>query len=152
MTTHLHPYFHSPKTSSWHGTKLITETTLPLLLSFHFITDNQPAYETSNIWFHLIKIDVTGQCASVNENIFVKTLSHCHSCRCVTSAEIPQYMKFIISCNMLGANFEAFKLVTFHVKVFWVVMPCGIVVRYQRFRDPCCLHFHFISPFRWRQH
>jgi hypothetical protein len=25
------------------------------------------------------------------------------------------------------------------VKVFWVVMPCSVVVGYQHFRGPCCL-------------
>jgi len=29
--------------------------------------------------------------------------------------------------------------------VFWVVTPCSAVSGYQRFRDPCCLHFHFTS-------
>jgi hypothetical protein len=24
--------------------------------------------------------------------------------------------------------------------VFWVVVPCGLVEVYQRFRGPCCLH------------
>jgi len=23
---------------------------------------------------------------------------------------------------------------------YWVVMPCSVVVGYQRFRGPCCLH------------
>jgi hypothetical protein len=30
--------------------------------------------------------------------------------------------------------------VMFIVKVFWVVTPCSIVVGYQHFRGPCCLH------------
>jgi len=33
-------------------------------------------------------------------------------------------------------------VVMFQVKVFWVVTPCGIVVGYQRFRGPYCLHLH----------
>jgi len=28
----------------------------------------------------------------------------------------------------------------FQVEVFWVVIPCSHVVRYQCFRGPCCLH------------
>jgi len=28
------------------------------------------------------------------------------------------------------------------VEVFWIVTPCTLVVGYQRFGDPCCLHFH----------
>jgi len=38
------------------------------------------------------------------------------------------------------ASFEAFAAVMFHVEVFWIVTPCSIVVGYQRFRGPCCLH------------
>jgi hypothetical protein len=31
----------------------------------------------------------------------------------------------------------------FHFEVFWVLTPCSIVViRYQKFRGPCCLHLH----------
>jgi hypothetical protein len=30
----------------------------------------------------------------------------------------------------------------FEIDVFWVVTPCGVVVGYQTFRGPCCLHFH----------
>jgi hypothetical protein len=25
-------------------------------------------------------------------------------------------------------------------EVFWIVTPCRVVVRYQRFKGPCCLH------------
>jgi hypothetical protein len=28
------------------------------------------------------------------------------------------------------------------VEVFWAVMPCIVVVGYQRFRGPCCLQLH----------
>jgi len=37
------------------------------------------------------------------------------------------------------ARFLVFTAVIFQVKVFWVVTPCSAVVRYQRFRGPCCL-------------
>jgi hypothetical protein len=30
--------------------------------------------------------------------------------------------------------------------VFWVVAPCSLVVVYQRFRCPCCLHHHKSTP------
>jgi len=52
----------------------------------------------------------------------------------------------------------------FQVEVFWVVMPCNIVVGYQSFRYPCCRHLqgevlhHCTTPplptssWRWRQH
>jgi hypothetical protein len=36
------------------------------------------------------------------------------------------------------ASFEAFTAVMSQVEVFWVVTPCGVVVGYQRFREPCC--------------
>jgi hypothetical protein len=37
-------------------------------------------------------------------------------------------------------SFEASMTVMFQVEVFWVVMPCNVVVGYQCFRGPCCLH------------
>jgi hypothetical protein len=38
-----------------------------------------------------------------------------------------------------------------HVEVFWIVTPCGIVVGYQRFGGPCCLHLQgeMKAPKRW---
>jgi hypothetical protein len=35
-------------------------------------------------------------------------------------------------------SFEAFTMVT--IQVFWVVTPCSVIVGYQRFRGPYCLH------------
>jgi len=32
--------------------------------------------------------------------------------------------------------------VKIQVEVFWVVTPCSVVVGYQRFGEPCCLHLH----------
>jgi hypothetical protein len=34
---------------------------------------------------------------------------------------------------------------------FWVVMPCSDLVKYQHFREPCCLHFqvHFTPEIGW---
>jgi hypothetical protein len=34
----------------------------------------------------------------------------------------------------------------FEVKFFWVVTPCGVVVRAQRFGWPCCLHLLALPP------
>jgi hypothetical protein len=36
-----------------------------------------------------------------------------------------------------------FTAVKIQVEVFWVVTPCSVVVGYQCFRGPCCLHLHF---------
>jgi len=33
-------------------------------------------------------------------------------------------------------------VVIFQVEVFWVVTVCNVVVGYQRFGCPCCLHLH----------
>jgi hypothetical protein len=44
-----------------------------------------------------------------------------------------------ITANNCFASFEALTAVT-QVDVFWVLTPCSIVVGYQRFRSPCCLH------------
>jgi hypothetical protein len=38
------------------------------------------------------------------------------------------------------ARFEVFTAVIFHVEVFWVVTPCNVVLGYQRFGGPCCVH------------
>jgi len=36
-----------------------------------------------------------------------------------------------------NASFEAFTAVMFQVDVFWVVTPCSVAVRRQRFGGPC---------------
>jgi hypothetical protein len=33
-------------------------------------------------------------------------------------------------------------VVKIQVKVFWVVMPCNVMVGYQCSGGPCCLHLH----------
>jgi hypothetical protein len=33
--------------------------------------------------------------------------------------------------------------VKIQINVFWVVTPCSVVVGYQGFGGPCCLHIHF---------
>jgi len=40
-------------------------------------------------------------------------------------------------------RFEAFTTVTFEVEVLWVVTMCSVVVGYQRFRGPSCLHLQY---------
>jgi hypothetical protein len=39
--------------------------------------------------------------------------------------------------NILRRTHEAFTAVIFEVEVFWVVIPCSVVVGYRRFGDPC---------------
>jgi len=52
-----------------------------------------------------------------------------------TSCEIPYYV--IFSDPMLShLSFTR----SVQVKIFWVVTPCGVVVGYQRFGGPLCLH------------
>jgi hypothetical protein len=46
-------------------------------------------------------------------------------------------INFCVCCQV--EKFEIFTAVKIQVKVFWVVMPCSIVVGYQCFR-PCCLN------------
>jgi len=43
-------------------------------------------------------------------------------------------------------NFKTFMAVMFQLEVFWVMTLCSVVVRYQCFRGPCCLHLHFMLP------
>jgi len=38
------------------------------------------------------------------------------------------------------ASFEAFTEVMIQVVIFRVMTPCSVVVGYQHFRGPCCLH------------
>jgi hypothetical protein len=40
----------------------------------------------------------------------------------------------------LNLSFEVFTAVMFQVDVFWVMTLCSVVVGYQRFGGPCCLH------------
>jgi hypothetical protein len=37
-------------------------------------------------------------------------------------------------------RFEVFMEVKIQVEVFWVLKPCSVVVAYQQFGGPCCLH------------
>jgi hypothetical protein len=78
-----------------------------------------------------------------------------------TEAHCMQLLGWLVgrTCWII-ASFEAVTAVMFQVKVFWVV------VGYQRFERPCCLHLQrevagvsmpfsstpATSPWRWRQH
>jgi hypothetical protein len=53
-------------------------------------------------------------------------------CVCVVPLHISHYHYF--------TTFKALTAVMFQVGVFWFVTPYIVVVRYQRFRGPCCLH------------
>jgi len=52
------------------------------------------------------------------------------------------------SCGTLYhvARFEVFTTVKIQFVVFWLIAPCSVVVGYQSFGGPCCLHLHFPSP------
>jgi hypothetical protein len=39
-----------------------------------------------------------------------------------------------------NVKYEVFMVVKIQVQVSWVVMPCDVVVGYQHFRGPSCLH------------
>jgi hypothetical protein len=41
---------------------------------------------------------------------------------------------------ILDVRFEVFVVVKIKVKVFGVVMPCSVLVEYQHFGEPCCVH------------
>jgi hypothetical protein len=74
--------------------------------------------------------------------------------------------RVVIKLLVSDQSFEAFLAVMFQVEIFCVVTSCIIVVGYQRFRGPCCLHFsmnlwnfgilpqHYTAsqPRRWMQH
>jgi hypothetical protein len=52
-----------------------------------------------------------------------------------------------------NVRFGVFRAVNIQVEGFWVVVPCSVVVGYQCFRGPCCLHlqdevFQFIFGLR----
>jgi len=44
---------------------------------------------------------------------------------------------------LLDTSFGAFTAMKLQVEVFWVIAPCRVLVRYQRFRGPRCLHILF---------
>jgi hypothetical protein len=46
---------------------------------------------------------------------------------------------YVEEIRLLG--FEVLTAVSMKIAVFWVVAPCSLVEVYQRFRDPCYLHY-----------
>jgi hypothetical protein len=53
----------------------------------------------------------------------------------------PEYEK-LLWCNInYNARFEVLVVVKIQVKFFCVVIICSVVVGYQHFRGPCCIHF-----------
>jgi len=48
----------------------------------------------------------------------------------------------------VSRKFGTFTAVMFQVEVFWIVMPCGVMVRYQHFRSMLPPS----SSCRWRWH
>jgi len=46
--------------------------------------------------------------------------------------------------NGYFARFDVFMAVKIQVEVFWVVMPCSVVVGHRRFGGPCCLHLQVL--------
>jgi hypothetical protein len=49
---------------------------------------------------------------------------------------IPMTLKIYL----IEGTFEVFTTVKIRIEVFWVVTLCSVVVGYQRFGGPCCLH------------
>jgi hypothetical protein len=43
-------------------------------------------------------------------------------------------------------RFEAFIALKIQVEVFWAVTPCSVVIGYQRFGGPCCIHLQVDNP------
>jgi len=66
-------------------------------------------------------------------------------CNCQAASTVSQFSLYCtIYVGMLVdiyfGSFGTFTAVMFQVEVFWVVTPCSVVVGYQSFRGPCCLH------------
>jgi hypothetical protein len=47
------------------------------------------------------------------------------------------------------ARFEVLMVMEILVEVFWVVMPCSVVVGYVCIRGPCCLRFALMMKAAW---
>jgi hypothetical protein len=70
--------------------------------------------------------------------------------RLVTCEEKQQSdTKFGWEISWKNSTYEVFTAVKIQVEVFWVLTPRTVVVRHQRFRSPCCIHFHGESGYRY---
>jgi hypothetical protein len=58
------------------------------------------------------------------------------------SKEIGAMWHLALLVSYCDVKFEVFIAVKIQAEVFWVVMLCNVVVGYQCFRGPCCLHLH----------
>jgi hypothetical protein len=56
---------------------------------------------------------------------------------------------YLITIYLLDENSETFTAVVFQVEAFCVVTPSGVVLGYQRFKGPCCLHLQHGPLKRW---
>jgi hypothetical protein len=63
-----------------------------------------------------------------------------------------QYLHHVTSkfSSRFLISFEAYRVVMFQVEVFWHVTSCSVVVGYECFRDPYCLHLQ--GEDRWKLH
>jgi hypothetical protein len=48
------------------------------------------------------------------------------------------FLLYMLHCRVISSILEFILLV--QVQLFWVMMLCSVVVGYQCFRGPCCLH------------
>jgi len=78
---------------------------------------------------------------------YIRLLTHCTS-KAFWLLLVPQFYSLLNNSNMKWTdwlvtlrNFLAQKVSVFEVEVFWIVMQWNVVVGYQRFRGPWCLHF-----------
>jgi hypothetical protein len=104
---------------------------------------------------------ISGNCGKLHPHKWLSFSDIYYSC--VDSSVVFQQQHMFSFLYILSASFEAFTAVMFQVEIFWGVMPCSVVVGYQRFRGPCCLHlqgvttqktstlnsFSYCSPVKW---
>jgi hypothetical protein len=45
---------------------------------------------------------------------------------------------------MITADHDITEFKSIFKVLFWVLIPCSVVVEYQHFRGSCCFHLHFI--------
>jgi hypothetical protein len=56
------------------------------------------------------------------------------------NADLLGFCNYLTMRRQIFARFEVFTVMKMQVVVFCVVRPCSVVVGYQRFGGPCCLH------------